>query len=225
MIAIAPKRIRSGGPPMALTFYTNPMSRGQIARWALHEVGVDYQERIIGFGAEMKSADYLAVNPMGKVPAIDHDGRIVTEAAAICLYLAEAFPEAGLAPRKLAEKADAYRWMFFSAGPVEQAITSHAMKWDQELDAKKSATLGFGSFDAVVETLANLFENRAYVCGDRFTVADIYVGAQVDWGLQFGTLPSRPSFEAYAARLRERDAYKAARKIDADHIAAMQGSG
>ncbi|MCR9120681.1 MAG: glutathione S-transferase family protein [Phyllobacteriaceae bacterium] len=208
---------------MALTFYTNPMSRAQIVRWALHEVGAEYEERILGFGAEMKSADYLAINPMGKVPAIDHDGMVVTEAAAICLYLAEAFPDAGLAPRTLAEKAQCYRWMFFSAGPVEQAITSHAMKWDEGLDAKKSATLGFGTYDTVVDTLSALFEGRTFVCGDRFTVADIYVGAQIDWGLQFGTLHSRPSFGSYAARLRERDAYKAAKKIDADHIAAMQG--
>ncbi|MBO6637898.1 MAG: glutathione S-transferase family protein [Roseitalea sp.] len=210
---------------MALTFYTNPMSRAQIVRWALHEAGADHQERILGFGAEIKSADYLAVNPMGKVPAIDHDGMIVTEAAAICLYLAEAFPEAGLAPRTLAEKADCYRWMFFSAGPVEQAITSHAMKWDKGLDAKMSATLGFGTFDAVVDTLSALLEGRTYVSGDRFTVADIYVGAQIDWGLQFGTLPAKAAFEAYAARLRARDAYKAAKQIDADHIAAMQAKG
>ncbi|MBO6554567.1 MAG: glutathione S-transferase family protein [Roseitalea sp.] len=207
---------------MALTFYTNPMSRAQIARWALHEVGADYQERILGFGAEMKSADYLAVNPMGKVPAIVHDDTIVTEAAAICLYLAEAFPEAGLAPQTRTEKADCYRWMFFAAGPVEQAITSHAMKWDEGLDAKKSATLGFGTYDAVVHTLSAFLEGRDYVCGGRFTAADLYVGAQVDWGLQFGTMPSTPAFETYAARLRERSAYKAARKIDADVIAAMQ---
>lgn len=208
---------------MAVTFYTNPMSRGQIARWALHEAGVDYDEVIVGYDA-MKSPDYLAVNPMGKVPAIAHDGVVVTEAAAICLYLAEAFPQAGLAPRTLAEKADCLRWTFFSAGPVEQAVTSRAMKWDEGLDAKKSASLGFGTYDAVVDTLAGWLSGRAYVCGDIFTAADVYVGAQVDWGLRFGTLASRPSFEAYAGRLRGRAAYKAAKEIDAAHIAAMEAA-
>lgn len=210
---------------MTITFYTNPMSRGQIARWALHEAGVDYDERILGYTAEMKSAEYLAVNPMGKVPAIVHDGRVVTEAAAICLYLAEAFPDADLAPRTLEEKADYLRWAFFGAGPVEQAIVAHTMKWDEGLDARKSATVGFGSYDKTVETLAGMLSGRDYVCGDRFTAADIYVGAQVDWGLQFGTLPVRPEFEAYAGRLRDRNAYKAAKKIDSDHIAAMRAQG
>ena len=209
---------------MTITFYTNPMSRGQIARWALHEVGADYEEKILTYGADMKGPDYLAINPMGKVPAIVHDGTIVTEAAAICLYLAEAFPKADLAPRTRAEKAECYRWMFFAAGPVEQAITSHAMKWDEGLDARKSATLGFGTYDAVVDTLADLLEDRDYVCGDSFTAADLYVGAQVDWGLQFNTLPSRPSFEAYAERIRVREPYRAAKKIDAAHIAAMQAA-
>lgn len=207
---------------MTLTFYTNPMSRGQIVRWALHEVGADYREHILSYGAEMKSADYLAVNPMGKVPAIDHDGLIVTEAAAICLYLSEAFPESGLAPRTLAEKADCYRWMFFGAGPLEQAIIARSMKWDEGLDERAPARLGFGTYEDTVAALAGMLEQRDYVGGNRFTVADIYVGAQVDWGLLFGTLPAKPAFEAYAGRLRAREAYMAARKIDADHMAAMQ---
>ena len=205
-----------------LVFYTNPMSRGQIARWALHEAGVDYEEVLLDYGRSMKRREYRSINPMGKVPAIVHQGNVVTEAAAICLYLADAFPEAGLAPRDLAEKADYYRWSFFGAGPVEQAIIAHSMQWDQDLDARASGRLGFGSYELTVKTLAGLLAERAYVCGDRFTAADIYLGAQVDWGLQFKTLPAAPEFEAYAARLRERSAYKAARQIDADHIAAMQ---
>jgi len=207
---------------MALTFYTNPMSRAQIVRWALHEVDADYREQILDFGADMKSADYLAVNPMGKVPAIDRDGSVVTEAAAICLYLAEAFPAAGLAPHTLVEKADCYRWMFFGAVPLEQAIIAHSMKWDEGLDERAPARLGFGTYEHTVAALADLLMERDYVCGDRFSVADIYVGAQVDWGLLFGTLPAEPSFEAYADRLRGREAYKSAKKIDAGHIAAMQ---
>ncbi|WP_306118157.1 MULTISPECIES: glutathione S-transferase family protein [unclassified Roseitalea] len=207
---------------MGITFYTNPMSRGQIARWALHEAGVQYDEQIVGYGRAMKAPDYLAINPMGKVPAIVHDGIVVTEAAAICLYLAEAFPDADLAPRSLAEKADYLRWTFFAAGPVEQAVIARSMGWEVADDPKVRGRLGFGCYDDTVAALAGWLTDRAYVCGDRFTAADIYVGAQVDWGLQFATLPSQPQFQAYAERLRERPAYRAARAIDAGHIAAMQ---
>ncbi|MFZ2099666.1 MAG: glutathione S-transferase family protein [Oricola sp.] len=203
-----------------IQFHTNPMSRGQIARWALHEAGADYDEHIIGFGPEMKG-DYRAINPMGKVPAIVHDGNVVTEAAAICLYLAEAFPDAGLLPRGLAEKADYLRWTFFGAGPVEQAIITHSFKWDEDLDPQAPRRLGFGTYDLVVDVLAGMLRERDYVCGGRFTAADIYVGAQVDWGLTFGTLPEREEFSSYAQRLRARDAYKAAKAIDGAHIEAM----
>lgn len=207
---------------MALKFYTNPMSRGQIARWALHEAGADYDEVIVGYGPPMKSPDYLAINPMGKVPAIDHDGVIVTEAAAICLYLAEAFPEAGLAPQTLAEKADSLRWTIFGAGPVEQAVIANSMGWEVADDPKVHGRLGFGCYDDTMNALDQLLSERAYVCGERFTAADVYVGSQVDWGLLFNTMPARASFEAYAERLRERDAYKAAKAIDGKHIAAMR---
>jgi len=113
----------------ALMFYTNPMSRGQIARWMLEEVGAPYEQHLLDYGAQMKGAEYLAIDPMGKVPAIVHDGRVVSEAAAICAYLAEAFPDAGLAPQP-GERADYFRWMFFGAGPLEQAITNRSMGWD-----------------------------------------------------------------------------------------------
>ncbi|HRE36661.1 MAG TPA: glutathione S-transferase, partial [Sphingopyxis terrae] len=105
-----------------LIFYTNPMSRGQIVRWMLEEVGAPYQTQILGYDDSMKGADYLAINPMGKVPAIVHRGKVVTECAAICAYLADAFPDAGLAP-PLEARADYYRWLFFAAGPLETAVT------------------------------------------------------------------------------------------------------
>ncbi|MCI5073549.1 glutathione S-transferase family protein [Oricola sp.] len=203
-----------------IQFYTNPMSRGQIARWALHEAGADYDEHILGYGPDMKQA-YRDINPMGKVPAIVHDGRTVTEAAAICLYLAEAFPDAGLLPQGLSEKADYLRWSFFAAGPVEQAVTTHAFKWDEGLDPQSYGRLGFGNYDLTVEVLSGFLRDRAYVCGDRFTAADIYVGSQVVWGLAFGLLPKRDELAAYAERLRGRDAYKAARAIDDAHAARM----
>ena len=199
-----------------LTFYTNPMSRGQIARWMLEELGAPYEQRIVQYGPEMKGPDYRAINPMGKVPAIVHGGKVVTECAAICAYLAEAFPEAGLAPTA-EERADYYRWMFFGAGPLEQAIINQAMKWESPED--KQAMLGYGSYELAVETLAGWLADRDYVCGDRFTAADVYVGAQVDWGQAFGTLPPHPVFAAYAERLRARPAYQRGKAIDNELIA------
>ncbi|WP_033925514.1 glutathione S-transferase family protein [Sphingomonas sp. 35-24ZXX] len=206
----------------SLIFYTNPMSRGQIARWALEEAGAAYEQRIVEYGPDMKGEAYRAVNPMGKVPAIVHDGRVVTECAAICAYLADAFPETGLAPLP-GERADYYRWMFFGAGPLEQAITNRSMGWEGPED--KQAMLGYGHFDLVVDALAGWLDSRDYICGDRFTAADVYVGAQVDWGLMFGTLPDRPAFSAYAERLRARPAYIRAKAIDNELIAAASPEG
>lgn len=205
-----------------LIFYTNPMSRGQIARWALEEAGAAYEQRIVEYGPDMKGEAYRAVNPMGKVPAIVHDGQVVTECAAICAYLADVFPGAGLAPLPN-ERADYFRWMFFGAGPLEQAITNRSMGWEGPED--KQAMLGYGHFDLVVEALAGWLDNRDYICGDRFTAADVYVGAQVDWGLMFGTLPDRPAFSAYAERLRARPAYIRAKAIDNELIAAASPEG
>jgi glutathione S-transferase len=194
-----------------LIFYTNPMSRGQIVRWMLEEVGAPYETQILGYGTSMKDPAYLAINPMGKVPAIVHDGRTVTECAAICAYLADAFPAAGLAPAA-ADRADYYRWMFFAAGPVEQAITAKSLGFEPAADQQRMA--GFGSLAAVLDALEGAVAGKAFVAGDRFSAADVYVGSQIDWGLQFGTIPSRPAFEAYVAPLRERAGYKGAKAID-----------
>lgn len=205
---------------MALTFYTNPMSRGQIARWALHEAGVDYEQKIVAYGEEMKSEPYISINPMGKVPAIDHEGHVVTECAGICAYLAEAFPEADLAPTDN-ERADYLRWLFFAAGPLESAVTNKSMGWSVE-DPEKKGMLGYGDYDLAVSVLEKLLQDRDYVCGNRFTMADVYVGSQVGWGTQFGTLPGLDAFRDYAARVQARPAYKEAKAIDMELIAAAQ---
>jgi len=205
-----------------LIFYTNPMSRGQIVRWMLEEVGAPYEQRILDYGTTMKDSEYLAVNPMGKVPAIVHGGKAVTECAAICAYLADAFPEAGLAP-DVADRADYYRWLFFTSGPVEQAIT--AKHFGVEPDTEQQRMAGFGSLPAALDALESAVAGKAFVAGDRFSAADVYVGSQIDWGLQFGTIPSRPAFEAYVAPLRTRAAYKRAKEIDNGLIAEMQGAG
>ena len=201
------------------TFFTNPMSRGQIARWALHEAGASYDQVLVEWAA--KPAAFVAANPMGKVPTIIHHSetgeRVITECAAICAYLAETHPEAGLLPSD-AELADYYRWMFFAAGPVEQAIVGRSMGW--EVPEGREGMVGFGSFERVLDTLDGHFSDHAYVCGPRFTMADVYVGSQIDWGLTFGSIPPRESFVAYAERLQARGAYKAAKGIDAALIAA-----
>jgi glutathione S-transferase len=196
---------------MSLKFYTNPMSRGQIARWALHEAGADYDQVLLEYDTTMKAEEYLKINPMGKVPAIDHDGKIVTEGAAICAYLAEAFPGAGLAPTA-DERADYFRWLFFAAGPLEAAITNRSMGFEVAKDRERMA--GYGNYDQVVDVLDAKFQTDAYVCGARFTMADVYVGAQVVWGTQFGTLPERQSLLDYGKRVTDRDGYRAAKAVD-----------
>ncbi len=203
------------------TFFTNPMSRGQIARWALHEAGADYDQVLVDWAD--KPAALVAANPMAKVPTLVHHAaggdRVITECAAICAYLAEAHPQAGLLP-EAAEMADYFRWLFFAAGPVEQAVVARSMGW--EVPAERQGMVGFGSYDRVLDTLEAHLTGRDFVCGARFTAADIYVGSQVDWGLTFGSIPPRPAFVAYAERLQARPAYKAAKGIDAALIEEMR---
>lgn len=204
-----------------IQFYTNPMSRGQIARWMLEEVGASYETHILDYASGMKSADYLAINPMGKVPAIVHRGKVVTECAAICAYLADAFPAAGLAPTD-EERADYYRWFFFAAGPVETAVTNNAVGFVPSPEHERM--FGYGSFDRTIAALTGALTGRDFVCGSRFTAVDVYLGSQVIWGTQFGTMPSNPAFEAYAARLTARPAYQRAKEIDNALIAEAQAN-
>ena len=204
-----------------IAFYTNPMSRGQIARWALHEAGAEYEQHLLDYEGAMKTPEYLAINPMGKVPAIVHDGKVITECAAICAYLADAFPQAGLQPTA-EERADYYRWIFFAAGPVEAAVTNHSMGFDPA--PEKEMMFGYGSYDRVVDVLEGALTGRDYICGSRFTAADIYVGAQADWGIEFGSIPAKPAIVAYAERLRLRPAYQAAKAIDGQLIAEAQAA-
>lgn len=195
-----------------LIFYTNPMSRGQIVRWVLEEAGVDYEQVIVEYGADIKSDEYKAINPMGKVPAIKHAGKVVTECAAICAYIAEAFPDTGLAPTK-AEKADYYRWLFFAAGPLESAVLNKGLGFNT--DAEQSRTAGYGTYDLTMDVLDDFLGKQNYVCGNRFTAADVYLGSQLDWGLMFKTIPETENFNAYVNRLRDRAAYKKSKQIDA----------
>ncbi|WBH17364.1 glutathione S-transferase family protein [Sphingomonas radiodurans] len=192
-----------------LIFYTNPMSRGRIARWMLEEVGEPYDVRLVDWGA--KSDEFLAVNPMGKVPTIVHQGRVVTECAAIVAYLADTFPDAGLAPTA-AERADYYRWMFFAAGPIEAATTDRAL--GVTVSEEQKGMVGYGDPERLVATLKHAVTANDFIAGDRFTAADVYVGSHIGWGLQFGGLPKCDEFDAYLAKIMGRPAAVRAREID-----------
>jgi glutathione S-transferase len=197
--------------PEELVFYTNPMSRGRIVRWMLEEVGQPYQTELLEYAASMKAPAYLAVNPMGKVPAIRHGSTVVTECAAICAYLADAFPQAGLAPPP-AGRGAYYRWLFYAAGPVEAAVTNKAMGF--QVPPGKEMMAGYGSFATVMDVLEYAVSQSEYIAGPNFTAADVYFGSQIGWGLQFGSIEKRPAFEAYWAKLADRPAAVRARAID-----------
>lgn len=194
-----------------LIFYTNPQSRGRIVRWMLEEVGAPYRTEIVGYGPAMKGPDYLAINPMGKVPAIRHGGAVVTEAAAICAYLADAFPAVGLAP-PTTERADYYRWLFFAAGPIEAAVTDKTLK--AVPTPEQRAFVGYGCYENVFDVLDVLLSERPYFCGESFTAADVYAGSQIAFGLMFKSIEERPSFRRYVDRIQARPAYARAAELD-----------
>lgn len=200
-----------------LIFYTSPMSRGRTVRWMLEELGVPYETILVDLAA--MSEDFRSVNPMMKVPAIVHHGRVVTETAAICAYLAEAFPAAGLAPTA-DERADYYRWLFFAAGPVESAGVNAALGF--EVPAGQQRMVGYGDLERVADTLALATSGDGYIAGDRFTAADVFVGSLLSWMTSMGMIPQRPSFAAYLGRVMSRPASVRAREIDDALIAAAQ---
>ena len=200
-----------------LTLYTNPMSRGRIARWMLEEIGAPYDVEVLRFDDSTRLAEYRAVNPMAKVPAIRHGDVVVTEAAAICAYLADAFPDAGLAP-PISSRGVYYRWLFFGAGPFEAATVNKALGF--EVSAEQEAGVGYGSLERVLDTLEGTLEASTYIAGEEFTAADVYVGANLNWGVNvMQTIKSRSAFERYIALLGQRDALTRAGALD-DVLAA-----
>ncbi|MCF7554066.1 glutathione S-transferase family protein [Pseudomonas petrae] len=217
---------------MTMTFYTNPNSRGRMVRWMLEEIGCTYDSVILDYqsasdadrwgGAalavpEQASPDdpravfFRDVNPMAKVPALVHNGQTITETAAICAYLADAFPEAGLAPAP-EDRGAYYRWLFFAAGPLEQAVTNHRAGFNPE--AEQEFFFGYASYERTVDQLERAVQAHAFIAGERFTAADVYVGSHIGWGLAMNTLPPRAAFLAYARKLTHRDAYKRAAAKD-----------
>jgi glutathione S-transferase len=204
--------------PDTLILYSNPMSRGRIARWMLEEVGEPYEVRYLDYGAPMKAPEYLRINPMGKVPALVHGDRVVTEYAAICAYLADAFPDVGLAP---AERSAYYRWLFFGAGPLESAVIIKALGF--EVPDDKRGMVGFGSLATTLDALETQLERTRYLAGDSFSAADVATGSQIGWGLRFGTIEPRPALQAYWDRISARPAMQ--RANDADNAAVPPTEG
>jgi glutathione S-transferase len=196
-----------------LVFYTHPMSRGRIVRWMLEEIGQPYRTEILDYGTTMKAPAYLAINPVGKVPALRHGDAIVTETAAICAYLADAFPDSGLAPPQGDRlRAPYYRWLFFAAGPLEAAASNKMMGFT--VPPGREVMMGYGTYKAVINALEGALSGREYLVGERFTAADVYVGSHIGYGMEFGGIEKRPAFESYWQRLSARPAALRAKQID-----------
>jgi glutathione S-transferase len=196
-----------------LVLYSNPQSRGRVARWMLEEVGEPYKVEVLDYASTMKGATYLAVNPMGKVPALRHGDAVVTESAAICAYLADAFPQAGLAPPPTSkERAPYYRWMFFGAGPLEAALSNKALGF--VVPPERERMIGYGTYAQALNAVEAAVAKSDYLAGGKFSAADVYVGSHIGFGMMFGTLEKRPAFEKYWQRLSERPAWKRACELD-----------
>ncbi|MCG2841414.1 glutathione S-transferase family protein [Sandaracinobacter sp. RS1-74] len=205
-----------------IIFYTHPQSRGQTVRWMLEELGQPYEQVLLEYGTTMKSPDYLATNPMGKVPAIRHRGRVVTEAAAICAYLADAFPEAGLAPA-LPDRAAYYRWLFFAAGPMESAMLDHYRKIVPEDEQK--AMVGYGSWEDVLRAMDLAVSENSWMASEAFSAADVYAGSSIDWPARFGMYEPTENMARYLERIRARPAYGRAKAIDAELVEKVKAGG
>ena len=204
----------------SLTFYTNPRSRGRVARWMLEEAGADYETIVMQLGKKIDDPAFLELNPMGKVPVIVHDGVVVTECAAICAYLADAFPEAGLAP-PVAARGAYYRWLMFGAGCLEHAAINHGL--GVEIAPEQEGMVGYRTFPATLDTLEWQLGQSAHIAGEAFTAADVYVAAQLGWGMEFGAVKDRPKIAEYVERTHARPAHKRAVELDDALAATLSG--
>jgi glutathione S-transferase len=204
-----------------LTLYHAAPSRSSTTLWMLEEVGEPYELIVLDLKkGDQRKPDHLAINPMGKVPALVHDGAVVTETGAICTYLADAFPKANLAPAIGDPLRGPYlRWMFFQGNCLEPAVVDHALK----REPGPAMMMPYGDFDTTVETLASAVRAGPWFLGSSFTAADVYLGSAIRWTMGFKLLPERPEFLAYVARLDARPAYQRAKARD-DAIVAQQAS-
>ena len=202
-----------------LTLYHASPSRSSIARWMLEEIGEPYDLHVLSLAkGEQRAPDYLAVNPMGKVPTLKHGDTVITEAAAICTYLADEFPQAQLnVPVGDPRRGTYLRWLFFAPSCIEPAITDRAFPRKEE---PRRGMLGYGDFDTVMAVVAAAVEPGPYLMGEQFTAADVVLGSTLRWGMMFGVLPKRPEFVAYVGRLEQRPALKRAIALDQELASA-----
>jgi glutathione S-transferase len=197
----------------AMTFYTHPWSRGRIVRWMLEEVGADYEVVVKEFGGTIKAPDYLAINPMGKVPALVDGDVVITEVAAICAYLADRFPQQQLAPPLDSPARGTYlRWLFFVAGPLEMAASAKAFDW--RIDAGNVQAVGCGSITDTLNAMELAIKNGPYICGNQFTAADVLAASYLSWEMQQKVIEERPLFREYVDRLEKRPAAVRANALD-----------
>jgi len=195
-----------------ITFYHAAPSRGSIVRWMLEEVAAPYRVELLDLTRnEQKSPGYLAINPMGKVPAIVHRGVVVTEVVAICCYLADAFPSAGLAPGIGDPLRGPYlRWSIFEASALEPAIVDRML----QRPPGRPGALGYGDFETTMNVVARAVASGPYLLGDHFSTADVLVGSALRWGTMVGVVPEQPELAAYVGRLAERPALRRAMAQD-----------
>lgn len=209
----------------ALRFFFHPMSRARTVRWMLEECGASYESVPLEFGSSMKAPAYLALNPMGKVPALQHGETVITETAAVLAYLADLYPEHQLAPAQgSAERGSYYRWLFFVAGPVEAITTAQSEGWLAQQTPSQALSAGYGRLEDVIRTLQLAIQGKTYVCGTHFTAADIYLASYLAWACPCGVLPRLPEFEHYYQPLLKRPAFLRAQQIDGPIEAAMAAS-
>ena len=197
----------------SIVFFHNPMSRGRIVHWMLEEVGAPYEVKLLSFDkAEHKRPDYLALNPMGKIPAIVHRGVVVTESAAILAYLADAFPDAGLAPGLTDPLRGQYlRWLFFGAGCVEPAMVDKMLS---RAPAERTGAVGYGTYEDTMNTLEHALKPGPFILGARFSAADVLLASQIGWGMMTKAIEPRPAFLEYLQRTSDRPAFERAKTQD-----------
>lgn len=201
-----------------VTLYTNPMSRGRMVRWMLEEIGQPYKTEWVSYGPQMKSPEFLAINPLGKIPAIRHGKTIVTETPAILAYLADAFPEAGLAPAQ-GQRGAYYRWLFYVAGPLEAAVLNTVCGF--AIPDGKTPMMGYGDLAVMHTTIEEAITANPYIAGETFSAADIYLASHLAFEMNMCGVEKRAVFTDYVARMTARDAFRRASAIDS---AAMEAA-
>jgi len=202
-----------------VTLFHSPQSRSAGALVLLEELAADYELHILNLKkGEQRRADYLAINPMGKVPAIVHDGALVTEQGAVYAYLADLYPEAGITPAIGDPLRGPYlRWLFYYGSSFEPALIDKSLK----REPAPASTSPYGDYETMLKTLTDQLATGPFLLGERFTAADVLWGTALRWTTMFKLVPETPVVTGYIARVTSRPAVARAARIDADLIAAQ----